>query len=262
MSPPPGPAALESQIAEHEHQALDLLDAQARDCAESDAVPDGAAQVVRELLPRLVEAVGRTLLDAATELSQTDDRGSLDPRTLDEIRLTLAEQPLLSLAITPAVETTGLLLGLDRDGAAWAMLLELAATAKAEAGEALHACSTAIAERLAAAQPSPSTPEVSRALRVFRSAAVAQAGPLIRARTLAVDHPEHLALAGVLVVQQHDAGALVDAFDAARAALASAAPKPADGPDQMDGPKRKFTYVHVILAMIVLGLTLWHYVWR
>jgi hypothetical protein len=57
---------------------------------------------------------------------------------------------------------------------------------------------------------------------------------------------------------------LVDAFDHARAALEAAAverPTPDSAP-QIDGPKRKFTYVHVILALIVLGLTLWHYVFR
>ena len=35
-----------------------------------------------------------------------------------------------------------------------------------------------------------------------------------------------------------------------------------DATPQIDGPKRKFTRVHVILALIVLGLTIWHYVFR
>lgn len=250
-------SALDSLISEDEHQALDLLD-ELPSADDSDAL--AAVEVVRGLLPRLVESLAHTLIDAALQLSQTEDRGSLDAGRLDEIRLTLSEQPRLSLAITPAVETTAVVLGLDRAGAAWAVLNELAEQAEAEAGTSLHACSTAIAERLTAAQ-SPDGP-VSRALWVFRCTVVAQAGPSIRARVLAADHVEHLPLARALVEQHRDADALVDAFDEAVQALRAAKQEPATGPDAIDGPKRKFTYVHVILAMIVLGLTLWHYVWR
>jgi hypothetical protein len=251
-------SALESLISEHEHQALDLLD-ELPSADDSDAL--AAVEVVRGVLPRLVESLANTLIDAAWQLSQTEDRGSLDAGRLDEIRLTLSEQPRLSLAITPAVETTAVVLGLDRAGAAWAVLSELAEQAGTEAGTSLHACSTAIAERLAAAQSQDGQP-VARALWVFRCAAVAQAGPSIRARVLAADHVEHLALARALVEQHRDAAALVDAFDTAVQALRAAKQEPPTGPDAIDGPKRKFTYVHVILAMIVLGLTLWHYVWR
>jgi hypothetical protein len=99
---------------------------------------------------------------------------------------------------------------------------------------------------------------------VFRSAAVSRAGPSIRARLLAADHPEHLGLALALVDHHAVAAALVEAFDHARAALeaAAASQPPPDRTPQIDGPKRKFTYVHVILALLVLGLTLWHYVLR
>lgn len=254
-------------IDEREHQALDLLDDQPRGSAQ-DVVSDevGAAMgIVRELLPRLGTQVGLTLIDAALQLARTQDRGPLEVATLDEIRLTLTERPRLSLAIAPAVETLGTVLGLDRTGTAWAVVLELAEQAHAEADERLHSCSTAIAERLAATQPAAGV-MVSQPLRVFRSAAVALAGPSIRARQLAADHPVHQRLALALVEHHADAATLVDAFDQARAALEAAAVEraqpPADAPPQIDGPKRKFTYVHVILAAIVLGLTLWHYVFR
>lgn len=257
-----------AEVDEHEHQALDLLDEQPRGSSQ-DTVSDevrAAMVVVRELLPRLGSVVARTLIEAASELSRTEDRGPLEVEVLDEIRLTLRERPRLSLAIAPTVESVGMILGLDRDGTAWAVLLELAEQARAEADPRLHKCSTAIAERLAAAQPGPpGGPVVTRALRVFRSAAAAQAGPSVRARLLAADSPEHLRLALALVEHHADAATLVDAFDQARAVLEAAAVEraaPAGTPPQIDGPKRKFTRVHVILALIVLGLTLWHYVFR
>jgi hypothetical protein len=264
-----------ADIDEHEHQALDLLDEQPRGSSQ-DAVSGevrAAMGTVRGLLARLGAVVTRTLIDAASELARTEDRGSLEIGMLDEIRLTLVENPRLSLAIAPTVETLGTILGLDRDAAAWALLLDLAEQAHAEADDRLLNCSTAIAERLAAAQTSllgssaglPLAGTVSRALRVFRSAAVAQAGPSIRAQLLAADHPEHLGLARALVEHHADAATLVDAFDQARTVLESAVverPSPDGAPPQIDGPKRKFTRVHVILALIVLGLTLWHYVFR
>jgi hypothetical protein len=255
------------ELDEHEHQALDLLDQQPRGAAQ-DAVPDevrAAEDIVRVLLARLASVVSITLIDAASQLARTEDRGSLETAVLDEIRLTLVENPRLSLAIAPTVEALGTVLGLDRDGAAWALMLELAGQAQAEADERLLNCSTGIAERLAAAKPSPAGGTITRSLRVFRSAAVIQAGPSVRAQLLAADHPEHLGLARALVEHQADAATLVDAFDHARAALETVAaerPAPDGAPPQIDGPKRKFTRVHVILALIVLGLTIWHYVLR
>jgi hypothetical protein len=260
------PSESEIEVDEAEHQALDLLDAVPTQDTVSDVLSDElgtAIAVVRPLLHRVGAAVAQTLVEASRELAQTDDRGTLELGMADEIRLTLAERPEQGLAIAPVVDITGMILGLERGSTAWGLLLELAGQATAEADERLHACSTAIAERLDAAQPRPGS-EPSRALRVFRSAAVAQAGPSIRARRLAADHEAHLGLALALVERHARASALVDAFDEARAALQAAAPERAAVPDvpQIDGPKRKFTSVHVILALIVLGLTVWHYVFR
>jgi hypothetical protein len=252
-------------IDEHEHQALDLLDENPRGSSQDKVSRERATAVVRALLPRVGTTVALTLIDAATELAQTEHRGLLELAALDEIRLTLTERPRLSLAIAPTVETLGTILGLDQEATAWAVLLELAEQAHAEANadERLHACSSAIVERLAAARATSDGP-VARDLRVFRSAAVAHAGPSIRAQQLAADHPDHLALARALVDQHADAATLVDAFDHARAQLQAAVVERAtpDAAPTIDGPKRKFTYVHVILALIVLGLTVWHYVFR
>lgn len=252
------------EIDEHEHQALDLLDEHPRGSAQ-DAVSDevgAAVPVVRELLLRMGTQIGLTLIDAASQLARTPDRGRLEVATLDEIRLTLAKHPPLSFALGPVVQNLDRILSFDRTGMTWDVLCELVRQALIDVDERLYNCSLAIAERLAAAQPAAGV-SVPRALRVFRSAVVAEAGPSIRAQQLAADHPEHLRLALALVEQHADAATLVDAFDQARAVLEAATveTKP-DAPPQIDGPKRKFTYVHVILALIVLGLTLWHYVFR
>jgi hypothetical protein len=259
------PPESEIEVDEAEHQALDLLD-ELSGSMRQDAVSDevGAAiALVRPLLQRLGAAVAPTLIEATRELAQTEDRGALELAMVDEIRLTLAERPRLGLAIAPVVEITGMILGLERGSVAWGVLVELAQEATAEAGERLYACSTAIAERLEAAEPKPGS-EPSRALRVFRSAAVMQAGPSIRARRLAAGHEQHLGLALALVQRHEQAAALVDAFDQARAAIEAASRERPSAPEppQIDGPKRKFTRVHVILALIVLGLTIWHYVLR
>jgi hypothetical protein len=205
------------------------------------------------------------LLVAAERLAATDDRGALELETCSRARATLSERPELAPALSSAVEAVGVSLGLDRESLAWAILIELGERTSASSEATLRSCSIAIAERLTAAQPSDPAKKPSRALRVFRSAAVSAAGPEIRARFLAADQPEQFALARTLVELQADPVALVDQFDAAVCALASAGSNPGEdsSPEAVtDGPKRKFTWVHLVLALIVLGLTIWHYVFR
>lgn len=264
------------RLDEHEHQALDLLDSIESDEVSSTGAAgiqpeaiEGAIVVARPLFIRLVAGAAEDLLLAAEALAATDDRGSLAGEALDGARRTLNEHPELAPALARAVEVIGVTLGLDRESLAWALLVELGERASAEAPESIRVCAEAIAERLDAAwtpRTSDAEPrEPSRALRVFRSASVISAGPELRARLLAADHPEQLALARMLIEADADAdpAALVDRFDAARAALASAGSEPAESPEAItDGPKRKFTIVHAILALIILGLTIWHYVFR
>ena len=74
-------------------------------------------------------------------------------------------------------------------------------------------------------------------------------------------------LANALVAAQPQATAseLLATFEAARAALESAAAsETASGTSEpaLDGPKRRFTWVHALLAAIILALTLWHYLGR
>lgn len=235
-----------------------------------------AEPAVMGLLMRLVSEIAASLLDAAHTLSLSGSRGELSTEQIVEVAALLNESPDLSPAIAPAVETTGVILGLDRASIAWALLISLGERADADAPVALRDCSTAIAERLQAARPSGPKGATSTALRVFRSAAVVAAGPSVRARLLAAEHPELLPLASQLVEVHRDGAALVAAFDAARAALAehiaksaptsetqpnNAQPNNQQGP-MTDGPKRRFTWVHLTLALIVLGLTLWQYLWR
>lgn len=279
-----------AQLSEAEHQALDTLEAvplaevwrasragaaesQAdiaaalREAGEDLEAIEAAIADARPLFNRLIAIMAEPLLSAAEALAATEHRGSLDPAELAQIRQLLNESPELTPALAGAVESVAIVLGLDRRALAWALLVELGEQASAHAPERLQACSIAIGERLAAAWPaSRESGEPARALRVFRSAAVAVAGPDVRARALAADHPEQLALARSLVeaeAEHDDVELLIDRFDAARAALAAAQPPRADKPELLiDGPKRKFTYVHVILAAIIFGLTVWHYVFR
>jgi hypothetical protein len=289
-APPTRPPGPEIEIDELEHQALDLLDElpcgaawiaaqRAVDEVLDERTPLGRAAleaaileagedpgrvaaaepIATGLLMRLITEIAASLIAAARVLAGSESRGALRVSELDRIETLLNESPELSPAIAPAVETTGMILGLDRGSIAWALLVSLGERADASAPTAIRDCSIAIAERLQAARPAGGAAEISTPLRVFRSAAVVAAGPSIRARLLAADHGELLALAGQLVERHRDPATLVAAFDAARAALAdvSVSPEP-----RSDRPKRRFTWVHLTLALIVLGLTVWHYWWR
>lgn len=284
------PAGDEFEIDELEHQALDLLDElrcgtawiaaqQARDEVHRDMSRHLEAAIIEAgeepsrvaraeptataLLMRLVSEIAATLLDAARALAQSESRGAISTEQITRVETLLNESPEWSAAIAPAIETTGMILGLDRSSIAWALLISLGERADASAPAIVRDCSAAIAERLGVALLADGSGSTSLALRVFRSAAVVAAGPSIRARLLATDHPELLALANQLVEAQRDPVKLVAAFDAARLALASdrAQAKPSNEPDT-DGPKRRFTWVHLVLALIILGLTLWQYLWR
>lgn len=255
---------------ELEHQALDVLDSVpfSGDAAVEQADLAGAIAAARPLFIRLVALAVEDLLVAAEALAVGEDRGSLELEAIDRARRALNEHPEFAPAFARAVEMVGVTLGLDRESIAWGILVELGERASAEAPEPIQLCARAVGERLDAAQGTDGEP--SRALRVFRSAAGISAGPELRARLLAADHPQHLTLARALIEASEpsgsrpvDAATLVDRFDAARATLAAAEPRAPEGPEaRTDGPKRKFTIVHVILALIVLGLTVWHYVFR
>lgn len=272
-------------LGELEHQALDTLEAVGaaglqpdiatalRESGEDLAEIEGAIATAQPLFGRLIAVMAERLLSAAELLAASDERGGLDPEALERVRQTLNESPELAPALAGAVETVAIVLGLDRQALSWALLVGIGERASAAAPEFVRACSSAIAERLAAAWPASrqetGAAEPARALRVFRSAVVAAAGPDVRARSLAADHPEQLAVARALVERESDPVVLVDHFDAARAALAAAEPKPGkllakpEGPEaRIDGPKRKFTVVHLVLALIILGLTVWHYGFR
>jgi hypothetical protein len=274
-------------LDELEHQALDTLDATAADDPDGDDPELVAARATAtSVFRRLIAVAAELLLAAAQQLATTEDRGPLDPEALAQLRDRLREQPDLAPALPSAVEAVGVSLGLEREGMAWLALVQVGEEAGAKADEATRRCAAALAERLAVAHPraasrvaphasgsqDPRPGEPSSALRVFRSAVVTAAGPEVRARFLAADHPEQIELARALVAQIADPEQLVAQFDAGRAALAAADP-PAKAPGLgasgvgaaeaiTDGPKRKFTRVHLILALIILGLTVWHYGFR
>jgi hypothetical protein len=256
------------KLDELEHQALDTLDSIDADelstmalAGAADLHVEDAITTARSLFLRLVAAATDDLLRAAEVLATTEDRGTIEPEAIDGARRALNEHREWAPAFAHAVEMVGITLGLDRRSLAWALLVEIGERASGEAPEPVLACARVIGERLDAAR----TAIPSRELRVFRSASVASAGPELRARLLAADHPEQLALARALIEAdaEADPATLVDRFDVARAALAAQALEGDQSPEAItDGPKRKFTIVHAILALIILGPTIWHYVFR
>lgn len=281
LGPTPGPVPT---LDELEHQALDLLDAlpggaawqsfawakrgarpeASREApglwADVESVEDVEAAVARvePAFERVLAQVAANLIDAAAWLAGTEARGALDLEALLAARTKLTEQPELGAVIEPALELTRQLLGLSPGSVAAAVLDDLSSRVDANEHALLAACTAAIRERLqgsTAGLPEP----LARPLRVFRSAAIAQAGPSVRAQTLAAEQPELVELAARLVAMHRDPLALVEAYDAARSAIDGPPPEPHE---VIDGPKRKFTIVHVVLAAIVLGLTLWHYIVR
>lgn len=285
LGPTPGPVPV---LDELEHQALDLLDALPGGAAwqsfawakrgaegdaealleEVDSVEDvedveeveAAVARVEPAFERVLAQVAANLIDAAAWLAGTEARGALDLEALLAARTKLTEQPELGAVIEPASELTRQLLGLSPGSVAAAVLDDLGSRVDANERALLAACTAAIRERLQAAGSTAGLPEpLARPLRVFRSAAIAQAGPSVRAQTLAAEQPELLDLATRLVAMHRDPLALVEAYDAARSAIDDPPPEPHE---VIDGPKRKFTIVHVVLAAIVLGLTLWHYIVR
>lgn len=280
LGPTPGPVPV---LDELEHQALDLLDAlpggaawqsfawAKRGAAEGDAEAlleevesveevEAAVARVEPAFERVLAQVAANLIDAAAWLAGTDARGALDLDVLLAARTKLTEQPELAAVIEPASELTRQLLGLSPGSVAAAVLDDLGSRVDANERALLAACTAAIRERLQAAGSTAGLPEpLARPLRVFRSAAIAQAGPSARAQTLAAEQPELLELAMRLVAVHRDPLTLVEAYDAARSAIDGPPPEPHE---VIDGPKRKFTIVHVVLAAIVLGLTLWHYIVR
>jgi hypothetical protein len=255
---------LSDDLDEFEHQALDRLD-DLDPSGERDAADHEAIERVGVAFDRLLIGEAHRLLDAAEALALADPDRPIDRGGLAEVRAAITESPELAPALTPTLELLGLGLGLTRDGVAWSLLIERSEAAAARGPEGVGVLSSALAELLRDAWPRPEAAgPPSLALRVFRLQALGGAGPSIRARALAAEHPEHAKLAAALVRAQPEASPreLLDAFEVARtqsesAALDDAAPAPVSA-----GPKRRFTWVHALVAAIILGLTLWHYLTR
>ncbi|NVB41907.1 hypothetical protein G6O69_29015 [Pseudenhygromyxa sp. WMMC2535] len=247
-------AQLEAALAEHP-------------LVEDPAEVFAAAERVRAGLVDMLELNARQLLAAARVLPEPS------AATLGMAIAAIDEDPEAAAALAPAVELCERMLDLDREGAAWGELVALGERARAQADASpLLACSDPLDAALRSTPPSP-------AERVFRVAMLAHAGPQLRARVLSAEHPEHLELAKRLIAAHdaaqstaedtadpdqgtRDASELVAAFDHARTAHEAASGASVDEGPQMDGPKRRFTWLHATLAILVLGLTLWHYFLR
>jgi hypothetical protein len=254
-------AVLSDDLDELEHQALDRLDDLDRS-GEPDAADREAIERVLAAFDRLMIGEAQRLLDAAEALADAEPEHAIDRAALVEVRSVLAERPGLAPALTSTLEMLGLGLGLARDRLAWSLLITRCEAAVAHAPDGFAGLSTVLTALLRDAWPRPDAPPPSAGLRVFRLQALGGAGPSIRTRALAAEHPEHAKLAASLLAARPDASPreLFDAFEAARARLEAATLD--EAPPAPEGPKRRFTWVHALLAAILLGLTLWHYLLR
>ncbi len=256
------PAVLPDDLDEIEHQALDVLedldDTEPASVSEAEAV-----EIVGAAFDRLLVTQANRLLAAGQALALAEPERGLEPLVLERIRDQIAAAPGLAPALAPTLELLGLGLGLQRDRRAWAVAVERGNSAAGEAPDEFATVSARLAAVLRAAWPqSDSGPTPSPALRVFRLAALADAGPSVRARAIAAEHPEHLRLATLLVLAQPEASPseLLDAFDLARTKLETASDEVRE--PGSEAPKRRFTWVHALGAALILGLTLWHYLGR
>lgn len=250
-------------LDELEHQALDRLEDESLegDAEPIDGVDPDDRRVVEAAFARLAPNHADRLLAAALALADAAPELALDRAVLARARARLAAEPALAPALAPTLELLALALGLPRAGMGFRVLLGLGQRASAQAPAELALLSAELAALLRDAWPREDGEPPNRALRVFRVAALAGAGPSLRARSLAAEQPELLRLADGLLRAHPDASAdeLVAAFDAART---RSEPEQRDEAPQVPGPKRRFTWVHALLAAIIAALTLWHYVLR
>jgi hypothetical protein len=254
---------LSDELDELEHQALDRLD-DLEASGERDATDDEAIERVAAMFDRLLLGEARRLLDAAEALALAEPERAIGRPALAEVRAALAENPELAPALTPAIELLGLGLGLTRDRFAWSLAIARSEAAAARAPAAFASLSTELSAVLREVWPQPNVPSPSLPARAFRLEVLGGGGPSVRARALAAEHPEHGKLASALLLARPEASAreLVEAFEQARNRIETAAVEQASAPPVSDGPKRRFTWVHALLAAIILGLTLWHYLAR
>lgn len=281
---------LSLHLDELEHQALDLLEDLPATTSEASAGELGvdpdelrdAIERVHALLVRLAADHARVLLRALELVLESGVElvgiERPEPAAIERARELLVDEPSLALSVVPTIEVLTLALGLQPGTKTSALIDSLREQTEARARELGFESVAQLVERVSrSAWPttsvSPSetervdtSPALPVALRVFRMTSVE--GTPLRARALAADAPDDLDLAEALIADSStetiDAATLIDRFDRARAERAAdraraqqaSVEQPAA---QIDGPKRRFTVVHLVLALIVLGLTIWHY---
>ncbi len=191
------------------------------------------------------EALSDHLRQGVESLSEAR-RAALDEIDADSSR---------AWTFTPAPLATQQILAIPRDSLVQWMLRPAAA---AEADRQRSRLTRVVtrwtrAAYLRTAAPSmptddPTAPELAR----FRLDAVRGAGNEIRARALAGDEPDQISLAREVVKQAADAPVAMRAFT--RAVESARA-------EQLDasGPKRRFTWLHLTLAVVLVAVTAWHY---
>ncbi len=200
--------------------------------------------------------------------------GSLpDPAAVDEVRgdidravAIIERDPSHAFCVRPAIATLIQVLGLPRGGALEGLLearqrlaptplgaLDRASEVASRLARAAHLPAVLMAEGLVPEAYVPAHPALAR----FRLECVEGAGPEVRATALAGDAPELRKLAESLVGGEVSHRARIRTFDELARKAREADRKE---PDPTRG--RKFTWQHAILLVLLLGFSLYYYLWR
>jgi hypothetical protein len=225
--PAASPGALELAWLD-ETRVLPVL-ALLQDDAQAAHVPDAAlAAHLRTRLDALADALDRSLAGLGAEPRRA--RGFAPALTATRRMLAVAHASLLDALVDEGEAPEPELAHLGRVVQRWSRAAYLR---------------TVCAE---ASSPRPTAPELVR----FRVESMREAGNEVRAQALAADAPDRVELARQIARRGSDPVAALDSFsravEAARRAELEA-----------QGPRRRFRAMHLVLALILVAFTVWHY---
>jgi hypothetical protein len=228
--------------SEADHLALDELE-------DASVHGDERRRAEVHLAPfvtQLAQELGANLTTALHGVLPLDD-GLVDRASIDELESTLADAPLHLLSYPTGRSLLGEALAAEPAGPLSQHIATLGDGAPDRALSATLEVMTASAYDSGRCTP---------ALRHFRVALLRGFHPALRANALAALDPARRDLALELCQQHAKTDPLLDAFDQARAEADIDAAKLAPG------PPRHFSWVHVLFALIIAGLTAYHYLFR
>ena len=225
------------------HQALDELVEHERLAPDLDA----AAAVVRAWLAAIVPAGADRMLELAGPLASDLDM-------LERARAEEKRDPTRAFELAPVLELLRIRFALPEGSALDELLV-----ARPASSESLVHASRLVRELVDESWK----PGASRAHRAFRAHLLADADLETQARALAADAPDRLGAARMIVAREPDIARRIASFDSLAETDADGAAKhDAADPIEARVRKRRFTWLHLVLALVVIGLFAWQYFLR